>query len=155
VLKKLTDAMELARNPIVFSTYQWNAVLLCAQEKKTPRLKQLLCSFLNYVISSYGWSLGHSKLHDQNRSSSCSYTHEIACWPLFVFFHIIPSINTCCWHPALLIRTEGRNVTETYHFYPFSEVTDQNFPDDGVQSSNDPCKKQKSTSGTASNDQGT
>ena len=69
--------------------------------------------------------------------------------------HIIPSINTCCCHPALLIRAEGRNLTETFHFYPFSEVTDQNFPDDGIQSSNDPCKKQKSISGTASNDQDT
>ncbi|XP_066385942.1 cold-regulated protein 27-like isoform X2 [Miscanthus floridulus] len=35
------------------------------------------------------------------------------------------------------------------------EVTDQNFPDDGIQSSNDPCKKQKSISGPASNDQDT
>lgn len=34
------------------------------------------------------------------------------------------------------------------------EFTDQNFPDDWIQSSNDPCKKQKSNSGTASNDQG-
>ncbi|XP_008679601.1 uncharacterized protein [Zea mays] len=36
-----------------------------------------------------------------------------------------------------------------------SEVTDQNFPEEGIQSSNGACKRQKSTPGNASNGQGT
>lgn len=35
------------------------------------------------------------------------------------------------------------------------EVTDQNFPEEGIQSSNGACKRQKSTPGNASNGQGT
>ncbi|KAJ1295638.1 hypothetical protein BS78_01G238500 [Paspalum vaginatum] len=56
------------------------------------------------------------------------------------------------------VRTHAREVkasVEEKLIGKSKEVTDQNFPDEEIEVSNEPCKKQRPTSGAASNDQGT